>query len=191
MPQGEPSEVQKQWKEPQLQPTIPGDEIPGYTTYIYHLNRFRRPEEFVGYWKEEEKRNKKLAELMKSNDLDPTWDMESVIQILVDLNQKVLDLESRENTWRKDVQEAHQVKYELQTKLDNINKTIQNVQDEKMKESAAKMAALKQVMQYGGHANDCAYVEAAACGRIMRGSEEKVCDCGWWQTKQAIKEQIK
>lgn len=168
-----------------------GDEIPGYTAFIYRLNRYRKPEEFAGYWKIEQQRYKEVAALMKANDLDPNWSTEDLISILVELNKKVIDLESREDTWRKDIQDAHDVRYQLQTKVDEINRQMKSIEDANLKEVTAKTAALKQVLKFGSHEQDCGYTEAAACGRIMRGQEEKVCNCGWYQVQKAIKEQLK
>jgi len=168
-----------------------GDEIPGYTDFIYRLNRYRRPEEYVGYWKEREKLEVNLAKSMKALDLDPTWNQEDILNILINLNKKVEDLEKREDDWRKDIQDAHEVKYELTTKLDLINQKIKTSEDQFTKESAARKKALMLVMQYGGHENNCSYIEVASCGRVMAKEEEKLCDCGWAQVVKEIKDSNK
>jgi hypothetical protein len=190
MPQEEPSKPQETWVEPEFK-SYPGDEIPGYTGFIYRLNRPRRPEEYVGYWREQEKTQAKVAEIMKGLDLDPNWSQEDLLSIMVNLNKKVEDLEAREEGWRKDIQDAHDVKYQLQTKLDEINKQVQKIEDAKVKEITAKTVAMKQVLKFGGHEQDCAYAEASACGRMLRGSEEKICNCGWYEVQKAIKESLK
>jgi hypothetical protein len=128
---------------------------------------------------------------MKKNDLDPSFSIEDLIEIVVNLNQKVLDLESRETTWRKDVQDSHDAKYQLQTKIDELSRQHKVLQSDRANELDAKVAAYKLAVKFGGHQSDCAYIEAASCGRIMRGGEEKICNCGWCETQKTIKEQLK
>jgi len=42
------------------------------------------------------------------------------------------------------------------------------------------------LLRLGDHTNECAYIEEANTGRILKEEEDELCDCGWAETRKML-----
>ena len=162
----------------------PPDKIPGYTTYLYQENRFRKPSEFIGYtethptdqWKDLDCSEEILNHLKSGGNLD-----EFLINELYRLendNKDITDsLHSSIFQAREEEAKKHLVKIEeLRDKLNLLQSEVSDLKYETARQQV-------NIIDYGDHKPDCDILEIASIGRIgIKGR----CTCGWEDLKEKI-----
>lgn len=157
------------------------DEIPGWTSYIYRLHRFREPHEYVNYWKWAQKAGKTKEEL----GLSPMTNEADLCEIIKDQQKDLGELKQESRDQREEINGLYNRNTEL-------TKTKKHLQEEMEKHRADKQAmtemythALEKLKEYGTHTSECNWVIMLQSGRL-HDTEEEQCDCGWLSQKQSL-----
>lgn len=165
--------------------SYPGDEIPGWTSYIYSEHRYREPHEYVNYWKWEEE----ACELEKELKLQK-YTRCDLVKLISELDKD-----------RKDVRDHLEGKVtEHLTELSDLHKSFDDLQrqyeesvhrEENHKvyiEGISKTNddLLKSLTSFGDHKPSCMYIEMVEAGRIPTHKEEEICTCGWSSVKKEL-----
>ena len=152
------------------------DAIPGWTTFIYKENRFRRKNEYVNAEKIEIREKKEL---------------------LLEIECLEEEKESKEKEVSRLVEKNFILKEELKKKDKQLaeaflaNTTITNQLQAReallMKAKTENNNLKDTIREFGDHLLECRYTEAIQSGRILKKSAEKtLCNCGWHELKLTL-----
>lgn len=153
--------------EPELE-ARDGDEIPGITSFIYRLNRYREPHEYSQ---------------------SPDW--KNPYFEIKELEKK---LTSAKKYIEKDKEKHEEKVIDLNVQLENANRDIAKLQYDLTAEgmradryAGYNQKIIKFLVDHGAHADSCFWAELCASGRVEEQDKESdLCSCGWSQVESLL-----
>ena len=152
----------------------PKDEPIGMSSYMYEEHRFRKPEEFPNAWRHPQTeihadKKGKVADLE-----------EEVSDLSYDLDLTKSHLISVQETLKHQRVELKKTNEVLREKEESMNSAIKvgKIAVDGIKELLVLMK------KFGGHTNDCEYIDALTVGRVKKSMEKDLCSCGWYDCLQ-------
>ena len=173
------------------------DVIPGLSTYIQKENRYRKPHEYIGYWKIEDKVKENIEKLnIVMSDYDDISDVlvyyadenEELDNRISELTKEIENWENKEENLQEEIENWKNKEENLQEEIEKLKKLCENIKEEKKDMKKLLIDAINDLKIYGDHTSGCTWTALACSGRIVKQSQEKdICNCGWNKIKRTTK----
>lgn len=160
------------FKEPEFEEKE-GDEIPGSSSFIYRLNRFRRPEEFKAYpdWKSTPPQDDPDVGFNKDKRIDELEEKLRNAKNYVEKDKQLAD--SKIERLGKELIEKDKEIAKLQHDL-----TAKGMRADRFETRNKKVIIF--LRDHGGHSESCFWADLCASGRVgEHDNESELCNCGW------------
>jgi len=116
--------------------------------------------------------------------------LEEIAVILKSMSERMIAATDKEDELHQAVTKNSELYYNAQAQITELNKQVTTLTKGFNNAHLAQEKAMRELKKYGGHRADCAYMEIASCGRILRSAEKDNCTCGWFTVRESMKQEI-